>query len=486
MRQANSVVAGDLEELLEEALDEPLYEASKKVYPRAVRGFYRRIKWAVLIFALAVYYALPFVRFDRGPNAPSQAVLIDFWHRKFYFFFIELWAQEVYYVAGLLILAALTLFLMTALAGRVWCGYMCPQTVWTDLFMLVERWIEGDRRERIKRDAGAKNLSWWGLKLFKHIIWLGIAMGTGGAWVLYFADAPSLIVSLAKMQAPSAAYTAIGILTFTTYTLAGFMREQVCLYMCPWPRIQAALTDEHALNVAYNHARGEPRVSLKKAQYVDKSGDCIDCGYCVEACPTGVDIRQGANMGCIQCGLCIDACDSVMTKISRPTRLIAYNTDVNIKNRARGKPPAYRLVRPRTVLYAGVIALVGSLMLYGIITRPLAMIDVVHDRNPLFVLLSSGAIHNGYDVHIANRTHQSSTFRLHVEGMRGVQLYIIGATEQDPTRLSVAPDQTEDFRVLLTMTNPPATSATPVTFVLTNTQGHVLARVGDFFRADGP
>ena len=229
----------------------PLYVARRKIYPQRVKGTYRTIKWIVLFVTLGIYYGLPFVRWDRGPGAPDQAVLIDFPNRRFYFFFIELWPQEIYYLTGLLILAAMTLFLMNAVAGRVWCGYLCPQTVWTDLFQTIERWVEGDRREHLLRDRQPWTVERLGRSGLKHVLWLMLAWWTGGAWVLYFADAPTLVKELATFEAPLLAYVWIGILTFTTYTLAGHMREQVCLYMCPWPRIQAALTDEHALNVTY-------------------------------------------------------------------------------------------------------------------------------------------------------------------------------------------------------------------------------------------
>src|SRR3954452_8748287 len=329
-----------------QGVDVGLYAARQKIFPQAVSGRFRNIKWAILIVTLGVYYFLPFIRWDRGPNAPSQAVLVDLDRHRFYFFFIEIWPQEVYYLTGLLIIAAVTLFLMNAVAGRLWCGYLCPQTVWTDLFFAVERLIEGDRRERMKKAGDKWNLETFAQALLKHWTWLMIAWWTGGAWVLYFADAPTLVVELATAKAPMVAYASIAILTFTTYVLAGYMREQVCLYMCPWPRIQAALIDENALNVTYRYDRGEPRQSVKKAAMLraagEPAGDCIDCNQCVAVCPTGVDIRDGANLGCIQCGLCIDACDSVMERIGRPPRLIAYDTDVNIERREAGKPNAFR------------------------------------------------------------------------------------------------------------------------------------------------
>ena len=243
-----------------------LYESRKQIYPQSVSGTFRNIKWALLTVGMLIYYFLPFVRWDRGPDQPSQAVLVDLANGRFYFFGIAIWPQEVYYFTGLLILASFTLFLMNAVAGRIWCGYLCPQTVWTDLFLLIERWTQGDRRDRIKKARQPWTLETVVEAILKHSLWLMIAWWTGGAWVLYFADAPTLVKQLATFQAPAQAYIWILILTASTYILAGFAREQVCIYMCPWPRIQAALTDEYALNVTYRVDRGEPRGSVKKAK----------------------------------------------------------------------------------------------------------------------------------------------------------------------------------------------------------------------------
>jgi len=467
--------------------EEPLYAPARKVYPRKVSGFYRRLKWTVLIVTLGIYYLLPFVRWNRGAGAPAQAVLVDLAHRKFYFFFIELWPQEVYYFTGLLILAALMLFLMNALAGRVWCGYLCPQTVWTDLFLAVERLIEGDRRDRIRKDTGPWTARRVAEKTAKHAIWLLIAWWTGGAWVLYFADAPTLVKDLATLQAPFVAYASIGVLTFTTYALAGHMREQVCLYMCPWPRIQAALTDEHALNVTYRYDRGEPRNSLKKSKALldigQRSGDCIDCTICVEACPTGVDIREGANLGCIQCGLCIDACDSVMKKIGRPPRLIAYDTDINIKRHAAGLAPIYRLVRPRTILYVAVIAIVGGVMLTALVGRQPYSLAIIHDRNPLFVRLSDGSVRNGFTARFVNKANSPQRFTLDVSGVPGASVEIVGDAKGAIQAVEVGADQTEEVRVLVTTPAPPAGDSTPIAFTAKSTDGAVVAATRDFFRS---
>ncbi len=435
--------------------DAPLSEARREIYPQAISGTYRRIKWTLMAICLSVYYLLPFVRWDRGPNAPSQAVLIDFPNRKFYFFFIEIWPQELYYVVGLLILAAVILFLMNAVAGRVWCGYLCPQTVWTDLFYAVERFVEGDRRERMKKKGAPLTARRVGELTLKHSLWLMIAWWTGGAWVLYFADAPTLVVHLATGQAPLVAYLWIGILTATTYLLAGHSREQVCLFMCPWPRIQAALTDEYALNVTYRYDRGEPRMSVKHAERAKAAGqsvgDCVDCGQCVAVSPTGVDIRQGPNLGCIQCGLCIDACDRVMEKIDRPVRLIAYDTDMNIHARQEGKPEVYKPIRARTLVYVGAIVIVGGAMLVSLATRSFTYLGVLHDRNPLYVELSDGQIRNAFTVNISNKRTEPRDFALTVEGLPGATVDAVGARpEGDRLILPVGPGTPQQFRVLVT------------------------------------
>lgn len=439
--------------------DGPLYAPSKKVYPQKVSGPFRRAKWIVLSICLAVYYFLPFLRWDRGPNLPNQAVLADLPNRRFYFFFIELWPQEVYYFTGLLVIASLALFLMNALAGRIWCGYLCPQTVWTDLFLAVERFFEGDRRERMKRDEAP----WpWGFdtmkrKAAKHFVWLMIAWWTGGAWVLYFADAPTLVKDLATFRAPVAAYLWIFILTFTTYTLAGIMREQVCTYMCPWPRIQAALTDDYALNVTYRYDRGEPRMSVKEAARVklagDRAGDCIDCHQCVAVCPTGIDIREGASLSCIQCSLCIDACDNIMEKIGRPKGLIAYDTDGNCVARIAGEKPVYKPIRARTLTYVAIIAIVGGAMLYQLATRATAGISVLHDRNPLYVQLSDGGIRNAYTIRLANKRPDKRPFVLSVQGLPGIEITVpeVPATADPRPIVMVDPDTTREVRAFVTV-----------------------------------
>jgi cytochrome c oxidase accessory protein FixG len=315
-----------------------------------------------------------------------------------------------------------------------------------------------------------------------------IAWWTGGAWVLYFADAPTLVRELATFQAPLIAYVWIGILTLTTYALAGHMREQVCTYMCPWPRIQAALTDEHALNVTYRYDRGEPRGSVKKNAALRRQGvtvgDCVDCLQCVYVCPTGVDIRNGADVGCIQCGLCIDACDTVMAKIGRPPRLIAYDTDLNIRHRQEGKAPQYRIVRARTVLYAAIIAVVGAVMIYALATRTHESISVIHDRNPVFVRLSDGSLRNGYTVRIVNKQLVPREFALEIDGLANVTFEFVGVPSSADGRriVEIGPDQTREVRVQVTSHARELPASTDIVFRITDLATGLQAQAQDRFR----
>lgn len=438
-------------------IEGPLYVSAKKIYPQRVHGVFRQIKWAILFVCLGIYYFLPFLRWDRGPNLPNQAVLLDLENRRFYFFFIEIWPQEVYYFTGLLIMAAMVLFFLNSIAGRVWCGYLCWQTVWTDLFMAVERHIEGDRRDRIKLDAEPWHARKILKKVYKHSVWLLIAWWTGGAWVLYFHDAPTLVNDLIQFKASFYVYMWIGILTFTTYIFAGIMREQTCLYMCPWPRIQAALTDDDALNVTYLYDRGEPRMSVKEAKRHqaagEPAGDCVDCLQCVNVCPTGVDIRHGSQLGCIQCGLCIDACDAVMKKLDRPTRLIAYDTDEAIRIRAKGGTPVYRFFRARTFIYLALISLVGGAMVYKLATRMTMGANVIHDRTPLFTTLADGSIRNAYTVRILNKRPEVRDFAITVDGPLGLTAEVVGVPPTADWRqiVEVGSDKTREVRLLVSV-----------------------------------
>jgi cytochrome c oxidase accessory protein FixG len=433
----------------------PLYVSRIKVHPARIWGTFRQVKWAVLIFCLTVYYVMPWIRWDRGPNAPHQALLIDLPGRRAYFFWLEIWPQEVYYITGLLILAAIGLFLVTSLLGRVWCGYACPQTVWTDLFMLVERLIEGDRNARIKLDKAPMSGSKFAKRTAKHAAWLAIALATGGAWVFYFQDAPTGLVRIVTGQAALGTYFFVGLFTATTYTLAGWAREQVCTYMCPWPRFQSAMLDEQSMIVTYEAWRGEPRGKLKGGKKDEARGDCIDCMKCVAVCPTGIDIRDGQQLECIGCGLCIDACNTVMPVIGRPRNLIAFDTLANQAAEAAGGKAVYHLIRSRTIIYAAVLLLVAGVMLAGLLTRHTIDVDVLHERSPLFVSLSGGNIRNGYTVRILNKSHEAKTFELRIAGLDDYTVASIGADQTGdrlhPLELKTPPDGVETYRIYVTV-----------------------------------
>lgn len=450
-----------------------LYKAREPIYPKAVKGTFRRLKWAVMALLLAVYYVVPFIRWDRGPNLPDQAVLVDLDRPRLFFFWLELWPQEIYFLAGLLIAAALGLFLFTALFGRVWCGFACPQTVWTDLYLTVERYFEGDRNQQIRLAREPWDARKITRKLAKHSVWLLIAFATGGAWVLYFYDAPSFYGDFFSGRAGMMAYAFVGGLTFTTYTLAGFMREQVCTFMCPWPRIQASMLDSESMQVSYLKQRGEPRAPHKKGTSWDGRGDCIDCNQCVAACPMGIDIRDGDQLECINCGLCIDACDEIMDKVGRPTGLIAFESLANIERRDCGQPGRWRLVRPRTAIYAGAILAVGLVMLIALIQRSPIDFNVLRERNPTFVRLSNGDVRNAYTLKIMNRSVAPMNVRVEQDGLATAWLKEGGAQPADDSataiRVSVNPDEIRSVRLLITA---PAglsdESSLPVTLTVTD------------------
>ena len=467
-----------------------LYKPRTPIYPKDVHGFWRNLKWAVLVATLTIYYVTPWLRWRRPGALPQQAVLVDFEHARFYFFGIQLWPEEVYYITGLLVLAALALFLATALFGRLWCGYSCPQTVWTDLFIAVERLFEGDRNARMRLDAQPWSFDKVWRKAGKHALWLGIAFGTGGAWIFYFHDAPDLLAKFWVGQAPWASYASCAAMTAATYVLAGTMREQVCTYMCPWPRIQGAMIDQHSLQVTYRHDRGEPRGAHKKDQSWDGRGDCVDCRQCVVACPMGIDIRDGAQLECINCGLCIDACDEIMLKVERPVRLIAYDTDAAVEARATGRTPQYPLIRSRTVLYTVLLVGLSGLMVWGLTHRPKAVMDVLRDRNPAFVRLHDGAVRDGYTLKIANRTFEPRDFLISVAGLKGATLKTPGAAASPGgVWVSVEPNDVRSVRVLLTA---PGTSepegSTPIVFTAQNPAAKISVKstfqAGDVHESD--
>ena len=407
-----------------------LYAAHEPVFPRRVSGTFRNVKWYIMAITLGIYYLTPWIRWDRGPSLPDQAVLLDMANRRFYFFWIEIWPHEFYFVAGLLIMAGLGLFLFTSAAGRVWCGYACPQTVWTDLMILVERWIEGDRNARLRLHRQKKwDFRKFRLRMTKWISWLLIGLATGGAWVFYFADAPTLFVDLFTGSAHPIAYTTVAILTATTFFFGGIAREQICIYACPWPRIQAAMMDEDTLVVAYRDWRGEPRGKLRKGKLDPDQGDCIDCMACVNVCPVGIDIREGQQLECITCALCIDACDDVMAKIGKPRGLVDYMALSDETLEREGMPPKNvwkHILRPRTILYTSLWALVGVLLVFALFIRSDIDMTVAPERNPTFVTMSDGSIRNTYDIRVRNKNGEARRFRVSLAGDPTLRVQIEG------------------------------------------------------------
>jgi len=400
-----------------------------------------------MIVTLGIYYITPFIRWDRGPNAPDQAVLIDLNNAKAYWFWIEIWPQEVYYLTGILILAAIGLFFVTSLFGRVWCGYTCPQTVWTDLFVWVERIVQGDRNARKKLN----NAPWTLDKIKKialtHFIWLIIAWWTAGSFVLYFNDAPTLVWSFFEGDVSPVVLTFIAGLTFSTYLMAGYAREQVCTFMCPYARFQSAMFDKDTLIIGYDEERGEPRGKHKKGDSWDGRGHCIDCTACVQVCPMGIDIREGLQMECIACGLCVDACNNIMDKIDLPRGLIRYDTTNHMEAKVKGGDEQFKFIRPRTIYYMCVIAIVGSIMLYALINRAPLQLNVLHDRNPLFVQLSSGEIRNGYVLKILNKTHDHNMYQISLVGLPNANIEVKAAGDADKDKLYVPADSVGSYHV---------------------------------------
>lgn len=467
-----------------------LYAAREKIHPKRASGAFRKFKWWIMIVTLGIYYLTPWIRWDRGAGAPDQAVLLDMVNFRFYFFFIEIWPHEFYYVAGMLVMAGIGLFLVTSVFGRAWCGYTCPQTVWVDLFLVVERFMEGDRNARIKLDKKPWSMPKVINKFIKHAIWLMIGVATGGAWIFYFADAPTLLNSFIHGNAPMVAYFTVGILTATTYIFGGLMREQVCTYMCPWPRIQAAMLDEHSLTVTYNAWRGEQRSrkSKKLRQENIPVGDCVDCNACVAVCPMGIDIRDGQQMECITCALCIDACDDVMDKVGLEKGLISYSTlnDFTANMQLSGvtgsaiditgnkiydkiipakihsknglvstiKNTSWRdLMRPRNYAYLVLYSGIGLSILTVLAMRETLDVNILHDRNPVFVKLRDGSIRNGFEIKILNMRGEVRQFWIQTEGLEGAMIKPAGS-QNLPTKsllVEVPADKLRALKIFVTL-----------------------------------
>jgi cytochrome c oxidase accessory protein FixG len=415
-----------------------LYASRKKIYVREVRGFFQRIRNVSLTALMGMYFLFVWISVDGQPliyfNLPA---------REFHLFGITFFPQDLILLSGSLIICAFGLFFITTLFGRVWCGYTCPQTVWTFIFMWVEERIEGSRTKRMRLDKAPGSRLKIAKKSAKHAVWLLIALATGLTFVGYFYPIRELITDLFTLNANGWAYFWVGFFTVATYLNAGWMREQVCLYMCPYARFQSVMFDPNTRIVSYDPNRGEPRGGRKKG--VDPAelglGDCIDCGQCVQVCPTGIDIRDGLQYECIGCALCIDACDEVMDKMNYPRGLIRYTTE----NELEGRPS--KLMRPRTLGYGLVLVFMVLAMGYTIATRVPATLDAERDRGALFKFNGQGRIENTYTLRIGNMTEVPQTFTISVSGMESIQILTdtvitVGSSEYRtlPTVVDVDPE----------------------------------------------
>ena len=390
-----------------------LYASHKKIYPREVSGRFTRLRVIAILTLLGIYYLTPFLQWGG-----RQAILFDLPARKFHLFGLTLWPQDFIYLAALLILAGLSLFFFTALVGRVWCGYACPQTVWTEAYLWMERKIEGKRSARMKLDKAPTSAEKIRIKVLKHAVWITFSLWTGFTFVGYFTPIDELASKL--FSASLGPWETFWILfySFATYGNAGFMREQVCKYMCPYARFQSAMFDSDTLIVAYHPERGEPRGSRRRGTDFEAQGlgACIDCNVCVQVCPTGIDIRDGLQYECIACSACIDACDEIMDKMSYPRGLIKYTTE----NAAEGKPQ--HIVRPRVMVYATILLVLCGILVTHLAQRIPLELDVIRDRNTLYRETRDGLIENVYTLKLLNMDEKPHRYILHAEGIDGLKL----------------------------------------------------------------
>ncbi|WP_395376763.1 cytochrome c oxidase accessory protein CcoG [Marinicella sp. W31] len=419
-----------------------LYQKREKIRPRAVSGRFNNLRVLSVVLLLGLYYGLPWLQWHG-----RQAVLFDLPARKFHIFAVTFWPQDFIFLTLLLILAALALFFFTALAGRLWCGYACPQTVWTEVFIWMERLCEGDRNQQIKLDKQPWNLRKWRIKISKHVLWVVFALFTGYTFVGYFTPIHDLTTAVLELNTSGWETFWILFYSFATWGNAGKLREQVCIYMCPYARFQSAMFDKDTLIIAYDEKRGEQRGGRKKSATQEEYqaeglGDCIDCKQCVHVCPTGIDIRDGLQYACIACAACIDVCDDIMDKMGYDRGLIRYTTE----HKDQGKES--RILRPRTVFYAGVLTLITGVFITAMLLRVPLELDIIKDRNRLYVTNANGLVENIYQLRILNKDQQDHSYKISMdaENMPGLTLqapeYVsvkAGAVLTVPVRAAIDP-----------------------------------------------
>ena len=432
-----------------------LYRSEDKVYPREVKGRFATLRRVAMFLLLGAFYVGPWLVWD-----DRQAILFDLPARKFYVFGMTLWPQDFVYLALLLIILAVSLFFFTAIAGRLWCGFACPQTVWTEAFTWIEMAIEGDRSKRIKLDKAPWTLSKIRKKVFKQICWITLALFTGFSFVGYFSAVRPLAIDLINFEANSWSVFWLFFYGFATYGNAGFMREQVCKYMCPYARFQGAMFDRDTLIITYDGERGEPRGSRRRGSDARAQGlgDCVDCTLCVQVCPTGIDIRQGLQYECIACAACIDACDTIMDKVGSPRGLIRYSTERALEHQS------YRLIRPRTLVYTGILVALLATMVTTMALRKPAIMDVMRDRNALYRDVGRQGIENSFTIRIINKQNTEHDYALSVSGLDGIQL---GTAAE----FSIAGESVMTLPVSVTVPHEHAGGGNVITFELNSTDG---------------
>ncbi|HEY8025750.1 MAG TPA: cytochrome c oxidase accessory protein CcoG [Burkholderiaceae bacterium] len=416
-----------------------MYRAREEIYPREIKGRYASLRWLCVWLTQLTFYGLPWMSWNG-----RQAVLFDLAARKFYIFGVVLWPQDFIYLTALLIICAYSLFLFTAVAGRVWCGFACPQTVYTELFLWIERKIEGPRSARMRLAKQPWNVDKTSRKIAKHGAWIMLAAWTGFSFVSYFTPARTLLHEIAGLTLGPWEWFWISFYSFATYGNAGWMREQVCKYMCPYARFQSAMFDKDTLIITYDEKRGEPRGARggKHNENASALGDCIDCSMCVQVCPTGIDIRKGLQYECIGCAACVDACNSVMQKVEKPLGLIRYSTDHAIKNGFSFRQMQRRVLRPRVLVYSGILVLIVTVFFSSLFLRTPLKLDVIRDRGAMGREVDEGAIENVYRLQVMNTAETSHLFKISVAGIDS-----IAVVAPDEVRLDGATTQAMPIRV---------------------------------------
>ena len=444
-----------------------LYAASQKIHPRSVSGVFSNWRWLMVWVTQLVFYGLPWLQWNA-----RQAVLFDLEARRFYIFGLVLYPQDFIYLTGLLVISALSLFLFTAVAGRLWCGFACPQTVYTEIFLWIEKKVEGDRSARLRLDASTMSVAKLGKRVLKHALWIAFGLWTGFTFVGYFTPIRELAVL--SLAASLGSWQTFWVLFygFATYGNAGFLREQVCKYMCPYARFQSAMFDKDTMIVTYDEQRGEPRGprSRKADPAALGLGSCVDCTLCVQVCPTGIDIRKGLQYECIGCAACVDVCDDVMDKVGYPRGLIRFSTQHGVEQGWNTQQMLKRALRPRVLVYSAILLTITAAVGVSLFLRTPLRVDVMRDRGSLARMVEQGRIENVYRLQIMNATEETQRYAISVSGLTGITL--------DPvTEVEVLPTEVRSAAVRVQI--PPGTASTgshPIQFEIRSTGGDV-ARV---------